>query len=109
MGYPISIAVHVNEKFLHYKHGVFNDPIRLRAGFVVADQQNSMVDFAFYAIRIIENPMLVEQELFIYMDCNRDGVAHLDKGFLQIFLIWCNRFVSSDPCNNLTTRDATFC
>jgi len=26
MGYPISIAVHANEKFLHYKDGVFNDP-----------------------------------------------------------------------------------
>merc|ERR1711936_21524 len=80
---------------------VLDNPVGLRGSFVVADNQNGVVEFSLNALRIVVNSFLVVLERTSCMDCNGDGVANLVKGFLQVFLIVCNRFMASDASHSL--------
>merc|ERR1711936_730567 len=80
---------------------VLDNPVGLRGSFVVADNQNGMVEFSFNALRIVVDSFLVMLERTSCMDCNGDGVANLVQGFFQIMLIVSNRFMASDACHCL--------
>merc|ERR1719331_2071093 len=82
---------------------VLDNPVGLRSSFVVAHNQNSVVEFSFNALRIVVDALLVVLERTSCVDCNGDGVANLVEGFFQVMFIVRNRFMASDASHSLAT------
>merc|ERR1719331_923877 len=80
---------------------VLDNPVGLGSSFVVAHNQNSVVEFSFNALRIVVDSLLVVLERTSCVDCNGDGVANLIESFLQVIFIVSNRFMTSNACHGL--------